>query len=139
MSNQVKVAVHPETKAVVTKNADKPEFGTIRVDQEVISMENGFLNKTKRSAFINGKYADLLSMGYKEGQILTGQIIRKETFEPQFAGHAPKINPTSKEVVLIDGKKVYFKDSFTANMSAQDELILSSSPVTKSVAVNTLD
>lgn len=127
MKKSVKVAIHPESKAVVTKNTKKPEFGTIRVDQEVITMEGGFLNKTKRSAFIAGKLADLLAINYSDGQVLPGQIIRKESFEPMYEGHAAKINPTTKKEVLIDGKKVYFKDTYTENLSLQDSLISASS------------
>ncbi len=58
MKKSVIVAVHPVTKAVITVNTNKPEFGTIRVDQAITTMENGFLNNTKRSAFITGKVAD---------------------------------------------------------------------------------
>ena len=52
MKNSVKIAIHPETKAVVTKNESKPEFGTIRVDQEITTMENGFLNKSESRYFL---------------------------------------------------------------------------------------
>ena len=137
MKNSVKIAIHPETKAVVTKNESKPEFGTIRVDQEITTMENGFLNKSRRSAFIAGKLTDLQAAGFSEGQELPGKIIRTETFEPQYDGHVAKINPTTGATVLVDGKKVYFKDSYTDNASLNDSLIVASAPV--KVAVNTLN
>lgn len=130
MKNQVKVAVHPETKVVITKNENKPEFGTIRLDQEVITMENGFLNRTKRSSFLTGKLLDLQTLGFKEGQVLSGKIVRKESFEPMFVGHTPKINPTSKEEVLIGGKKVYFQDTYTEDETSSD-ILVSSNIVTK--------
>jgi len=117
------VAVHPETKEVITINKNNLEFGTIRVDQIRVSKENGFLNKTKRSAFITGKLEDLKSENYKAGQILTGTIYRTESRTPLFEGQNPKINPTTKEVHLVDGAPIYFKDYYTENPNAQDILI----------------
>lgn len=133
MKSAIKVAVHPVTKEVITVNVKKPEFGTIRLDQESISMENGFLNKLKRSAFINGKIEDLKLLNYKEGQILAGQIIRKESRKIMFDNQNPKINPTTKQIHLIDGQPVYFKDYYTEDMSAKDELIKS---VTNNISVS---
>ncbi len=123
MKKSVKVAIHPETKAVITKNENKPEFGTIRLDQEVISMEGGFLNKTKRSAFIAGKLENLQALELSEGQEFSGQIVRTESFKPMFEGQAHKINPTSKEDVLVDGRKVYFQDTYTEDLTKKDSLI----------------
>ncbi len=136
MKNSVKVGVHPETKAAITINAEKPEYATMRVDQEVISMENGFLNKTKRSDFITGKTADLQAIGYFGGQELPGQIVREEALVPFFEGQAPKKNPSTNEVILLDGKQVYFQDRYTEDLSAKDSLLAkSASKVTASTNV----
>lgn len=137
MKNHVKVAKHPETGSVITKNENKPEFGTIRVDQEVISMENGFLNKTKRSGFITGKLVDLQSIGYFDGKVLPGQIIRKESFTPLFTGQTPKINPTTKVEVLVEGRQIYFQDRYTEDMNAKDELLRSTVTATTEVVNET--
>ena len=123
MKTQVKVVAHPETGAVITINANKPEFGNIRVDQTIVSMENGFLNKSNRTAFIAGKIEDLKALDLKAGSTLDGKIIRKESFEPMYEGQSAKINPSTDEEVLVDGKNVYFKDSFTADLSTQDSLV----------------
>ncbi len=135
MKKSVKVAIHPETKAVITKNENKPEYGTIRLDMDVISMENGFLNKSKRSAFLAGKLADLQALELSEGQEFPGQIVRTESFAPQFEGQAPKINPTTQDAVLIDGKNVYFQDTYTEDLSAKDSLLKSTSVKTAVVSV----
>lgn len=132
MKGQVKVAVHPDTKKVITQNPNKPEFGTIRLDQEVVTMEGGFLNRTKRSGFISGKMTDLEAMGYKEGQIIAGTIRRVESFEPQFEGQNHKINPETKADVLVDGKKVYFQDKFTEDVEAKDVLVKTQAEVVNS-------
>lgn len=126
MKGQVKVAIHPETKLVITKNENKPEFGTIRLDQAVVSMENGFLNKSKRCAFIAGKLEDLEAMGYTAGLVLDGQIVRIESHTPQYEGQNFKINPETQEAVRVDGQLVYFKDTYTEDLSAKDTLLKTS-------------
>lgn len=130
MKKSVKVATHPVTGSVITKNENKPEFGTIRVDQEFVSMEKGFVNISKRSAFLAGKYEGLQALGLSEGETLPGQIIRKESFTPMFEGQSAKINPSTNEKVLINGKETYFQDEYTEDASAKDVLL-------KSTSVNT--
>ena len=83
-------------------------------------MENGFFNKSSRSAFIGGKLEDLKSAGFKANQILPGKIIRKTSFEPQYEGHQPKVNPTTGEKVLVNGRETYFQDVYTQDMNACD-------------------
>lgn len=133
MKNQVIVTKHPETGAVITKNENKPAFGTIRVDQDVVTMEKGFINKTRRSAFLAGKLSDLESLNFKAGDILEGRIIRTETRAPQFEGHEPKKypelnsdgtpNPKAGQTVMVDGAPVYFKDEYTVDVNQADTLI----------------
>ena len=121
MKNSVKVAVHPETKAVVTASKNKPEFGTIRLEETGMRFTGGFVNSTKRSAFIRGKVKDLAS--FYAGQELPGQIIAKETRQPQYEGHTPKINQTTSEVISVNGSPVYLSYEYTEDLTAKDQLI----------------
>lgn len=134
MKNQVTIAKHPETGDVITVNTNKPAYGTIRVDEESVSMENGFFNKTRRSAFIAGKLEDLKSMNFQAGDKIAGKIVRTETREAQFEGQEPKKypefssdgvtpNPKAGETVLVDGAPVYFSDEYTADLTQSDALI----------------
>lgn len=124
MKNSVKVAVHPETKLVVTPSKNKPEYGTMRVEETGMRFTNGFVNSTKRSAFIRGKIKDLAS--FYAGQELPGQIVARETRQPQYEGHSPKINPTTSELVLVNGANVYLSFEYTEDLSAKDQLIQNS-------------
>lgn len=119
----VKVVKHPETGNVITVNVNKPEYGTIRLDQKTVSMENGFLNKTNRTVFIGGTVEDLTSMNYKDQQVIAGKIIRKESFTPFFEGQSPKINPSTQEIITKDDKPVYMQDSYTTVLTAGDEWV----------------
>ena len=111
------VVAHPETKELVTLR-NNPEFGVVRVDQEVTQMEKGFLQTQKRSAFIGGKASDLKAFFTKEGQTLPGNIVVRESFEPFYEGQEPKINPRTAEVFLKDGKPVFRESVYTDDKEA---------------------
>lgn len=116
----VKVGVHPDTKAVITQNPNKPEFGSIRVDYKTTSLTGGFASSGNRSAFIHGRMEDLEAYGLKEGQELTGRIIRKESFAPFYGGQQAKINPSTQETVLTDGRPTYLDFQYTEDSKAED-------------------
>lgn len=118
--SQVKVAAHPDTGNVITPSSNNPKFGTIRVDSEHKSFEGGFVNISKRSAFIRGKMSDLNSLGLRKGQALQGKIIKKESFEPFYEGHASKINPQTGEAILTNGRETYLQYEYTADKNACD-------------------
>lgn len=116
----VKVASHPATGLVITPSVNKPLFGTVRVDSENVSLENGFMNKSKRSAFIRGSIVDLTSLGLTAGKVMPGKIVKKESYNPFFEGQSPKINPTTAEVVLTNGRETYLQYDYTADQNAPD-------------------
>lgn len=121
---QVKVIAHPETGNVITPNPNKPEFGTVRLDQTVISRENGFINRSSRTSFLHGKIEDLELMDWKAGQVINGKIVRKQSYEPFYEGQTPKIypsgHPRAGESVLTNGRESYFQDIYTEDMDAYD-------------------
>lgn len=116
----VKVAKHPTTGEVITQSSNNPEWGTIRVDSENKSFEGGILNVSKRSAFIRGKMSDLQALGLRDGQTLPGKIQKQESFEPFYEGQNPKINPTTGDVVLKNGRETYLQFEYTENAEAHD-------------------
>lgn len=119
-----KVIAHPETGVVVTQNVNNPEYGTIRVDSETITFsQDGFMNKSRRTAFIRGEYKLLVSLGLKDGMSLPGKIIKKESYKPFFEGQSPKINPSTGEVVLTNGRETYLQFVYTEDVNASDVFI----------------
>lgn len=120
------VKAHPDTKEVITKwEKDGKSYGRIRIDQAKVEFINGFGSVRNRSAFLTMEAEALESLGLVAGQEfpVAGKIVRKETREPQYEGHNPKINPTTAEIHLVNGAPVYFQDTFTSNMSENDSLI----------------
>ena len=116
----VKVVAHPVTNLVITPSANNPEYGTFRVDSEQKTFINGFMNNSKRSAFIRGKIVDLNTLSLTAGKMMPGQIIKEESFSPFYENQSPKINPTTAEVVLKDGRESYLQYVYTTDMNATD-------------------
>lgn len=122
----VKVIAHPTTGQVITPSTKNPEWGTFRVDSEHKSFEKGILNIQKRSAFIRGKISDLSALNLREGQVFSGQIIKRESFEPFYVGQDPKIYPSGEKMgqpVLTNGKETYFEYVYTEDTAAVDQWV----------------
>lgn len=120
----VKVIAHPTTGEVITQSTKKPEYGTIRVDSENVSMEGGYLNIQKRTAFIRGKMEDLAKLSLSANKVLPGKIVKKESFEPFYEGQQAKIYPEGNAnagaPVLTNGRETYLEFSYTADPNAPD-------------------
>jgi len=127
MSN-VKVVAHPTTGDVITQNVNKPEFGTLRLDSESVSMSGGYLNKNKRTAFVGGNYAELQSLGLKAGQAMPGLIQKQESFSPFYEGQSPKINPSTQEVIFKNGKEVFLQFEYIADANAPADVWIDETP-----------
>lgn len=124
----VKVIAHPTTGLVITPSTNNPEWGTFRVDSVQTSFENGIVNVQKRSAFVRGPLEVLNTLGLTAGKTLKGKIIKQESFTPFFvAGERgatrtqdPKINPSTGEVVLTEGRETFLQYVYTENLDAHD-------------------
>lgn len=123
--SKVKIVASQEG-VVVRPNENKKDWGFIRVQQTVVTLEGGFRRENKRSALITGKLAELMSDGYRDGQELKGQIIVKESTTP-FNAENPdsdlKVAGESGVPCTIGGMPIYRKSEFTSNMDAHDTLI----------------
>jgi|SRR6218665_128671 len=119
---------------IVRPSATKPGFATIMVIETSARMSNGFLNNSKRVAFVRGKKEDLEALAVKEGDNLNTifankqyplvKIIRQESTTPWFEGQQAKINPQTKVAILYNGAPVFMQDVVVADVEAhQDDLL----------------
>jgi hypothetical protein len=131
--NKVTVAAHPETGNVITPSTKNVEYGTIRVDSVEVTFNNGLLNKSKRSAFIRGKQDELAELNLVEGSKMAGKIVKMEQYTPFYDGQNTKINPTTGEVVLTEGRETYIQFVFTEDQTETDRFIHSGAPVEETV------
>ena len=123
---------HPVTNLVITPSTNNPEWGTVRLESEQVTFANNVMNKNKRVAFIRGEIKNLEQVFKKAEQPFQGKIIYRNSFTPLYEGHKPKINPTTQEAVLTDGKMSYMESIYTEDASAVDywvkELVAESAP-----------
>lgn len=118
MKGKVKVCAY--NGAIVIPNKNNPEYGSIRVEQEVSSFAGGFMESKKRSAFINGKTEELKSFvaanGITEGSLLDGNITIKETLDPIIADRpdfGQKEAGDTGVVCKVGGQPIYRQSLFT--------------------------
>lgn len=125
MSNKVKVTGDKNGNIIaVTKN---PEYGYVRVEQEVCFINNeGWLKSSVRSAFIKGKIEDLERLNYKVGQEIPGKIIVVESLVPFNVDNPDqhlKIAGDTGIICRIGDEPIYRETFYTTNMNLEDELL----------------
>ena len=116
----VQVVKHPVTGLVITPSSNNPEWGTIRVDSENVSFTNGIMNVNRRTAFIRGRVEHLNMMKLTDGKKLPGKIQRQESFSPFYEGQESKINPSTGEIIMTNGKESYIQFQYTEDPAALD-------------------
>ena len=67
---------------VIRVSANNPDYGVIRVVEESIQFQNGWMRRKDKSALIPGFVEDLKTLNWKNGQKIAGQIVVKEALEP---------------------------------------------------------
>jgi len=112
---------------VVSKSINNPEWGSIRVKQTFVEMNNGFAKQKDRYAYIRGTVSMLTAWGYTANQELDGAIVIRESLTP-FNVQSPdgdlKVAGTSGVICRSNGSPIYRKTFFETNPSKfNDETI----------------
>ena len=125
MNKKVKVTAN-ESGLVVVPSANNPEFGYVRLTQDVSRIIGGWLRPKTLSTLISGAVADLSAQNYFAGQELDGKIYAVETFEPTNPDNLQqdiKMAGDSGIACSVAGRPIYRKTYFTDDMSVSDTLI----------------
>ena len=75
---------------------------------------------TSKDVIANDTDTDGDTLSLTAGKMMPGQIIKEESFSPFYENQSPKINPTTAEVVLKDGRESYLQYVYTTDMNATD-------------------
>jgi hypothetical protein len=126
MNSQVKVTAD-KAGNVISKSANNPEWGFIRVEQSrVVIDDQNFAKSTKLSALIYGKTEDLTSFGWEAGTVLPGRIVVEEKTTP-FNPKAPekdlKIAGDTGIVCMLGSEPIYRKNVYRSDAAAIDSTI----------------
>ena len=117
-------------------NDNKPEFGSLMLISQTVTVSNGFLNKRNKVGFVTGRVEDLedviKSYRLKEGtdysdvfgphKIVTLEKVESEV--PENMGFREKINPTTEEVLTKDGEPIYWRTEVVPENSEIVDVLL---------------
>jgi hypothetical protein len=120
--------------SIIGVNNNNPEYGYIMLRSNTVGIsDQGWRVEEKRVGRYVGKVEDLVkdvkTFGLQEGMDFSQKafpvkLVIKESFEPAYNGHEPKINPTTKETVTSGGAPVYRQTLVVAeNAPQQDEFL----------------
>lgn len=127
MENKVTV-VADKNGNIISRSLNNPDYGYIKVEQFATQInDQGWLRNVKRYALIKGKVTDLLECNYKEGQLITGKIVVRESltpFNPENPDRDLKIAGNTGVICRLDDEPIYRQTFFTTNLNSQDELVM---------------
>jgi hypothetical protein len=135
MSN-VTISKPENATSIIITSKNNPEMGAIMLRTNAFSLnEQGFMSEQKRVGWFKGKVEQLESFvkqyGLKEGMNfpMPVRLIVKEQTEAFYPSQAPKINPTTAEVVMSGGQPVYRNTFVVAESSQEHDVLLPSDKV----------
>ena len=121
---------------LIRLNPSKPEFGSLMLMAQVITLSSGFLNKRNKVGFVVGNVEDLEAVikeyNLKEGtdysvavgphKIVTLEKVESET--PENQGYREKINPTTGEILTKNGETIMWKTEVVSESSDIAETLI---------------
>lgn len=125
MNKKVKVAVN-EDGLVVVPSKNNPEFGYVRLTQDVSKIVGGFLRRKELSTLVSGTIEDLTDQGYTAGMELDGKIFAVESLEPTNPDNVQqdiKMAGDSGIKCTLGGQPIYRKTYFTEDITVADTLL----------------
>ena len=119
------ITANPNTGSIITVSANKPEWSSLSLVEESYTISGGILQKSKLSGLLKAKTAMLEGLisafKLKAGDAfpLPVTLVVTESFAPFWAGQTPKINPTTAEIFLKEGKPVYRKTDVVMGVTTE--------------------
>lgn len=126
MFQATSVKVAADDLGNVISMSQNPEFGYVRLTQNVSALVNGWVKTQKRSVLIAGKIEDLQLLNLKANQELPGKIVVKEQlvpFDTKNAEREIKKAGDSEVICRVDDQPIYRKTFYVTDENEQDVLI----------------
>lgn len=131
-----KITLNPTTGSIITVSNSNPAWSNMSLTQESYSIgAGGIIAKVKlhgllkaKTEVLEGMIADL---GLKAGMEfpLPHTLVVCESHSPFWAGQSPKINPTTGEIFLKDGKEVYRKTDVVLGVTPNTYVFVEDKPL----------
>lgn len=125
------VRILGDSEGRIIKVSDRnPRYGSIKISQRrpVMSLKGGnFINYKEITAFISGSVENLEEhvelAGWTVDKTIPGNIYIIESFSPFYPNQNPKINPETREVILVDGNQVYRQSFYDPSGREMDKIM----------------
>lgn len=121
-------------EGIVMQSRRKPESAAIMLRHESQTInDEGFLQKEIRVGLFKGNTDDLNTLVERTNlragddfsqKVIPVRLVIRESLEPEYAEHQPKINPSTGEVVTSGGSPVYRSTKVVAANSPLEDLKL---------------
>ena len=115
------------TGAVIGVSNNNSEYGYIRVQQVARKISTGgWFTFVKKSALLKGTMEDLKAANFKEGDVLPGKIVIKESLTPFYEADPDKHLKRAGDsgvVCTVDDQPIYRDSIYTTDENEEDELI----------------
>lgn len=121
-----KVTVNANEAGAVVIPSKNPEFGYIRLTQDATDFSGGWARPVNKSTLLKGAIEDLKNLNFSKGQLLDGQIVVTESFEPSNPeDHAQDVKMAGETGVAcsVEGASIYRTSVYTTDMKLSDNLI----------------
>jgi hypothetical protein len=124
MLKKVKVIADKISGKAVVVGKNNPEYGYVRLEQEITIVEKNWLREKTLSCLINGK-VKALEKDYSLGEI-SGKLYTIETLEPT---NPDDVEDNTKKagntgiVLTINGAPIYASTYWTEDLSISSELL----------------
>lgn len=127
MKFKVEVAAN-ENGEIVQQNPNKPDYGSIALEQRRFSIKNNYLSEKVLKSWLQGTLGDLKRFvevhELGDRSIIPGTLYTIEQFVPFYESQNPKANPTTGEASLVDGALVYQQTFYDESGTRFDSFIM---------------
>jgi len=129
------ITANPNTGSIITQSLSKPEWSSLSLVEESYAISGGILQKVKLSALLKAKTEMLEGLisafKLKEGDAfpLPVTLVVSESHTPFWAGQKCKINPSTGEIFLKEGKEVFRKTDVVMGVTTETYKFVGEAPV----------
>lgn len=135
------ITAYADGQVLRTSDTD-PNISSLMVKDDSVQLQNGFVMKNNRPAFIRGNTEALKALKFKVGDDISTvfgpqRMVTKESTKSFYPGQKAKINPKTGEIITSGGQPIYSATELVAeNSTAYNEFIKAdTSDVTTTQAV----
>ena len=120
---KVTVIAADEFGNVIRVSANNPDYGFIRLEQNSVQIQNGWVSRKTKSAILPGLVSDLKFLAWTAGQELEGKIVVKESLDPIMKDNLDfgiKRAGENGPICVVEDQPIYRRTYYSLDLNDQD-------------------